>query len=477
MEHDLTIHHLNVADLALLPGNPRQGDIGAVSESMRINGVYQPIIVNRGTKTGRPMEIIAGNHRAQAARALGHATIPAIILDVDDEQATRIALADNRTSDLADYDNDALVLMLQSLPDLVGTGYDGDDLDELLADIDTPLDTDPPATLTDRFGTPPLTILNARAGEWQERKRAWTDLGIQSEIGRDTGMVYSSPQTEYLNWYPVKTAAETAAGRTLTTDEVLASPEATQLRTKGGTSIFDPALCETLYRWYTRRGDSITDPWAGGSVRGIVSAALGRHYTGHELRPEQVDANRQQWTCIRPRLDDTQGPIPDPGWITGDSRTTLAERGDGTADYIIGCPPYYDLETYSTDPADLSTLSSQDFDQAIHDTIREAARILRPDRFATFIVGNVRDKRGRLRSMHTLMVQACEASGLTYVQDAILVTPLGSVQTTAARAFTATRTLGRTHQEIVTVCKGSRKRATERLGDVDIQASLDAPTD
>src|SRR5699024_8518988 len=90
------------------------------------------IVVNRGTHTGRPLEVIAGNHRAQAAQQLGLDTIPAVILDVDDEQAARIALADNRTSDLADYDNDALVVMLQGLPDLAGTGYDGDDLDALL---------------------------------------------------------------------------------------------------------------------------------------------------------------------------------------------------------------------------------------------------------------------------------------------------------------------------------------------------------
>lgn len=135
MHHDLTPHDLPLADLTLLPGNPRQGDIGAVSESMRVNGVYQPIIVNKGTKTGRPNEIIAGNHRAQAAKALGHETIPAIVLDLTDEEAKRIALADNRTSDLADYDNGALLLMLQDLPDLAGTGYDGDDLDDLLADL------------------------------------------------------------------------------------------------------------------------------------------------------------------------------------------------------------------------------------------------------------------------------------------------------------------------------------------------------
>lgn len=133
--HDLTVHDFPVADIALLPGNPRQGDIGAVAESMRVNGVYQPIIINRGTHTGRPYEVIAGNHRAQAAQSLGHETIPAVLLDVDDDAAKRIALADNRTSDLATYDTEALLAMLRSLDDLAGTGYDPDDLDDLLADL------------------------------------------------------------------------------------------------------------------------------------------------------------------------------------------------------------------------------------------------------------------------------------------------------------------------------------------------------
>ena len=161
MAHDLTVHEIPVGGLALLPGNPRQGDIGAVSESMRVNGVYQPIIVNRGTLTGRPFEVIAGNHRAQAAKQLGHDTIPAVILDVDDEQATRIALADNRTSDLAAYDNDALVAMLQNLPDLAGTGYDPEDLDDLLAEFSDP---EPALTDPDEAPAPPETPIS-RTGD------------------------------------------------------------------------------------------------------------------------------------------------------------------------------------------------------------------------------------------------------------------------------------------------------------------------
>lgn len=152
--HDLTVQDIPLAELALLPGNPREGDIGAVSESMRINGIYQPIIVNRGTHTGRPLEIIAGNHRAQAAHALGHPTIPAIVLDLDDTAANRITVADNRTSDLATYDTDALIAILTDLPDLDGTGYDDDDLDQLINGIDQDLNLDEVPSTDEAPGTP-----------------------------------------------------------------------------------------------------------------------------------------------------------------------------------------------------------------------------------------------------------------------------------------------------------------------------------
>lgn len=135
MKHNLTPQEIPLNEINLLKGNPRQGDIGAVAESIRVNGVYQPIIINKGTKTGVPNEVIAGNHRAQAAQQLGYKTIPAIVLDLTEQEAARIALADNRTSDLATYDNEALLVMLQAIDDLEGTGYDGDDIDNLINEI------------------------------------------------------------------------------------------------------------------------------------------------------------------------------------------------------------------------------------------------------------------------------------------------------------------------------------------------------
>ncbi|REE61400.1 ParB-like nuclease family protein [Streptomyces sp. 3212.3] len=127
-----------VEDLAPYFQNPRTGDVGAIAESLRVNGQYKAIVVNRGTYTGRPNEILAGNHTWTAAKELGWEQIAATFVDVSDEDAARIVIVDNRTSDLAGYDSTMLASILADLPDLEGTGYDQDALDELLDDDSLP---------------------------------------------------------------------------------------------------------------------------------------------------------------------------------------------------------------------------------------------------------------------------------------------------------------------------------------------------
>lgn len=124
----------SVADLTPHPRNPRQGDIGAIHESIDANGFYGAIIVQKTTG-----HILAGNHRLQAAVQAGAKQVPIIEIDCDDKTALRILLADNRVNDLAGYDTDALTSLLTEIAmtgDLHGTGFDGDDLDDLLKDLD-----------------------------------------------------------------------------------------------------------------------------------------------------------------------------------------------------------------------------------------------------------------------------------------------------------------------------------------------------
>lgn len=127
------------------PDNPRRGSVDAIRESIDASGFYGAIVVQRSTGF-----VLAGNHRLQAARAAGLTEVPAIFVDVDDTVARRILVADNRTSDLASYDDRGLADLLSSLADgaadvgdaLTGTGFTGSDLDSLLAGLE-PTEPDP----------------------------------------------------------------------------------------------------------------------------------------------------------------------------------------------------------------------------------------------------------------------------------------------------------------------------------------------
>lgn len=241
--------------------------------------------------------------------------------------------------------------------------------------------------------------------------------------------------------------------------------------TAAGVSIFDPVLTELAYRWFSPQGGHVLDPFAGGSVRGIVAAALGRSYTGVELRPEQVEANGIQADTIVPRLG--AGDHPAPRWVTGDSRNVLApgsEHDDvlAPADLVFSCPPYADLEVYSDDPADLSAMPYDQFLEAYRAIIAATCARLRDDRFAVWVIGEVRDRRGLYRNLVGDTTQAFLDAGLAYYNEAILVTPVGSLPIRAGRQFAAGRKLGKTHQNVLVFVKGDPRAAADACGTVDV---------
>jgi len=233
-----------------------------------------------------------------------------------------------------------------------------------------------------------------------------------------------------------------------------------------GTSIFDPVLCEIAYRWFSPVGGLILDPFAGGSVRGIVASKLGRQYIGHELRQEQVDANRAQGSEL---CGDEEHP---PAWICGDSRNIDTTCADVEADMVFSCPPYADLEVYSDDPKDLSTMKYSDFRAVYFEIIKKACDRLKPDSFACFVVGEVRDKKGNYIDFVGDTVQAFRDAGLHYYNEAILITCVGSLPIRAGKQFSSSRKLGKTHQNILVFVKGDGKRAAARCGPVEVDESL-----
>jgi DNA modification methylase len=128
---DLVELQVPLAGLKPYAKNARLGNVDVIAESLQVNGQYRPIVVNRRTS-----EVLAGNHTLKAAKQLGWETIAATFVDVDDEAAARIVLVDNRSNDIAVYDDRALAELLQSLEGLDGTGFDQGALDELLASLE-----------------------------------------------------------------------------------------------------------------------------------------------------------------------------------------------------------------------------------------------------------------------------------------------------------------------------------------------------
>lgn len=267
--------------------------------------------------------------------------------------------------------------------------------------------------LRDRFIEPPFSVLDTKSGDWQKRKRMWKKIGIKSEVSRENVTVIRSFDTEK---YGRKEMPEV--------------------------SIFDPALCELMYNWYCPKGGSILDPFAGGSVRGIVANYLGFNYTGIDIRREQIDSNREQALDLLPI--DRQ-----PNYYVGDSNIEV-EGLIPTYDMIFSCPPYSDLEVYSDLEGDISNKPYEDFIEIYNSIIKKTCSKLKKGGYAVFVVGDIRDKKtGFYKDFVSHTKQAFIKSGVFLYNEAILLQPLGTAMLRAAKIFQSGKKLTKVHENVL----------------------------
>jgi hypothetical protein len=229
-----------------------------------------------------------------------------------------------------------------------------------------------------------------------------------------------------------------------------------------GLSLTDPVLAELCLKWFCPPGGIVWNPFMGESSIGIVASRLGYRYTAVDIRPEQVAANQAQSDII------CKG-YPPPRWLVGDGATADPEDlCRGSPDFILSCPPYWGLEIYSELPQDLSTMDYPEFMRVYRQTIALAYDALKPNRFACFIVGEVRHpKTGNYVGFVPDTIRAFMDAGFGYYNEAILVTAAGSLPVRTRRQFEASRKLGRTHQSVVLFVKGDAKLATAAIGPVE----------
>ena len=210
-----------------------------------------------------------------------------------------------------------------------------------------------------------------------------------------------------------------------------------------GTSIFDPVLCELMYSWFCPNEGQILDPFCGGSVRGIVASVMGYKYWGCDLRQEQIDAN---YTQIDLCSDNK------PVWVCGDALDKVKESPQ--SDFIFSCPPYGNLEVYSDDSRDISNMDYFQFIETLEEIVKLSVSKLRDNRFACFIVGDFRDKKGFYNNFVSHTIDCFLQTGMKLYNEIILVTSVGSLPIRITKQFEASRKIGKTHQNILVFCKG-----------------------
>lgn len=219
-------------------------------------------------------------------------------------------------------------------------------------------------------------------------------------------------------------------------------------------------MAEVCYTWFCPSGGTIIDPFAGGSVRGVVASKKGCQYLGHELRKEQVVENRAQADEL------CEDPIP--VWQIGDSRNIDKSFSGVDADLIFTCPPYADLEVYSDDPADISNMGYDQFLEVYREIISKTCTLLKEDAFACIVIGEVRGKGGNYYNFVGDTIKAFIDAGLNYYNEAIFVTPTGSLPMRAGKSFKASRKLGKGHQNVLVFVKGDGKKAATNCGEVSV---------
>jgi hypothetical protein len=415
--------------------HPRRATSSAkagLAASIERFGLVQPIVWNE--RTGH---VVGGHQRLDVLRQLGVEETEVVVVDLDETEEKALNLALNNPAIAGEFTpavEEIIAELRRDAPDLVADLR----LEEILATLGEGSEDEPhgvddfvAGVLANRWGVPPFSVLDGRSHRWIERKQAWLGLGIESEAGRDGHLLmgeFSMSGVPHFAKLP-------------------------------RVSIFDPVLAELAYRWFAPRGGMVLDPFAGGSVRGIVAAVLGLRYVGVELRPEQVEANLPQWTRIAGERE------PAPRWIVGDSAEVIGSEGCcEPVDFVFSCPPYFDLERYSDDPRDLSNMGYDGFLAMMGRIVERAVGLLRDDRFACFVLGDVRDRRtGMVRGMVADVVARFERAGARLYNDAVYLQPLGTAPA-RSRQFTVARKLIATHQRVLVFVKGDPRKATEAVG-------------
>ena len=176
-------------------------------------------------------------------------------------------------------------------------------------------------------------------------------------------------------------------------------------------SIFNPETAIAICKMYGKQDGVCFDPFAGGGTRAIIASKCGMSYIGCEIRGEEVKAIYER--CHENNVLNIK--------ILNCSSTSVPDMNDNSSDFLITCPPYYDLEKYDGGEQDLSMAPTyQGFLDGIRLVARESHRILKPDSYSCWVVGLHRNSGMELLPLHHDIAKIHQEEGFFFKEEVIL---------------------------------------------------------
>lgn len=206
----------------------------------------------------------------------------------------------------------------------------------------------------------------------------------------------------------------------------------------GTHSVFPAPLMEMIIvRYAGAIGSTILDAFAGGPPRGLVSAIMGHHYTGFEVRKEQIDENEAVLKSLK---------LKGASYVHGDGRFLDIDQ---QFDCGVTCPPYFDLEVYSDQSDDISGMHSyNEFNASMWCCAHAYRERIKPGGFVAVIVGLFRDKTGELIDFPSHTVENFREAGFLYWQHIILSKNFASAAVRAGNAWRGNKLVPR-HENLL----------------------------
>jgi|688.fasta_scaffold23373_2 DNA modification methylase len=275
--------------------------------------------------------------------------------------------------------------------------------------------------LKDKFVFPPFSILDSSSADWICRKREWFNtIGSATET-RDGEFGRTSVEEDEVKFLS---------------------------HINSGTSVFDPVLCEVLVRWFSKKKDSVLDPFAGSQVRGAVCGLLDRNYRGVEIRGDQINANELVMRNL--------GVSDKVSYVEGDSVNLSSLLKGEYFDMCLTCPPYYNLEIYSK--KDLSAMGTYaEFIENYSKILKDACLLLKNNSFFVIVVGDLRNDEGAYYGFVYDTIRILLDSKLKLYNEIILKNSIGTAAVRAANSM-KTKKITKIHQNVLVFYKGDIKK-------------------